>query len=478
MITFTENRTLIAKIDLPNSQRMPPFDLNSFLMLFVEEGHFSLISKQIVGIIPVNLQEKTYSVSFTPNNETIIKDLLLNYAIGKEIDSPTHETVLISFSKPKPPPKTVTLWPVSHEVTPQILNQLVEDNGWGKLERFAFGRHKSFPQFHNAYLHLQISQYNPNAVPDHITINNNTVMVLKPGETNMPRCNFCKNKGHTVSTCPRKNKSRVPRTTGHVRSDLSYSAAAKSFDTEYPLLEQPPQNNLVVTNKNQKSRSTDQPPTYQERGNTSQSLQIIESSLPLQNDKNEACEDHKNQNTIQSSVDQKSESLPEEQPKVKSSPLESEPEETQDKTSTLQPHTPSHPHSALTQQTSDTLIQPPPAASDTNSTPDLSQLFMKHPESRLTPTSSLFSDSSSDDDDNKTHIDKAPSHKEAQNFTGRNGTPSLYQRGSKEGFRTVSAKKKKRKQSNNSPSGSTPPLKVGHMNKSSSRKKPSTTPLY
>ena len=142
-------------------------------MLFVEKGHFSLISKQIFGVIPFNLQEKTYSIFFTPNNETIIEDLLATCATGKQIDSPTHNTVLISFSKPKPPPKTIALWPISHEVTPKILSQLVEDNGWGKIERFAFGHHKSSPQFHNAYLHLQISHYNPNVVPDHISINNN-----------------------------------------------------------------------------------------------------------------------------------------------------------------------------------------------------------------------------------------------------------------------------------------------------------------
>ena len=187
MTTFTENRTLIAEIELPNSPRTYPFDLNNFLMLFVEKGYFFLISKQIFGIIPVNLQEKTYSISFKPNNETIIDDLLSSYAAGKQINGITHCTTLISFSKPKPPVKTVTLWPVSHEVTPEILRQLVQVDSWGKLKRFAFGRHKSFPQFHNAYLHLQISQYNPNAVPDHISINNNTIMVLKPGETNVPR---------------------------------------------------------------------------------------------------------------------------------------------------------------------------------------------------------------------------------------------------------------------------------------------------
>ena len=207
MITITEKRTLIAKIDT-KTQPTSHFDLNNFLSLFVENGHFSNISENIFGVIPINLQSKTYSVSFKPNNEALIEDLLNNYGFAKSVDCPTHGPIKISFSKPKPPPVTVTLWPISHEITPEILKTLLENNNWGRLERFAFGRHKNFPQFHNAYLHLQIDQFNPKNVPDNITINNNTVMILKPGDSNIPRCNFCKTKGHSVTNCPRKNKQQ------------------------------------------------------------------------------------------------------------------------------------------------------------------------------------------------------------------------------------------------------------------------------
>ena len=236
MTTITETRTLIAKVEI-HTQPTLPFDLNDFLALFVENGHFSQISEHIFGIIPINSQSKTYSVSFKPNNEAVIEDLLKIYGPGKKIDVLTHSSIQISFAKPKPPPVTVTLWPISHEVTSEILKVLVESNHWGKLERFAYGRHKNFPQFHNAYLHLQINQFNPKNVPDNITNNNNTIMVLKPGD---PRCNFCKTKGHSVTACPHNNKQRQPRLLSRATPNLTYSDAAKSFHSHFPPLQQHP----------------------------------------------------------------------------------------------------------------------------------------------------------------------------------------------------------------------------------------------
>jgi len=203
MITFTQNRTLIATVQTTNREA---FDLNKFLALFVGNGHFVKLAEYVFGIIPLNSQTKAYSVSFKPGNEAIIQDLLQIFGSFKEIQTPSHQSIRISFAKPKPPPQTITLWPMSHEVSHEMLQNLVEENGWGKMLKFQFGRHKHFPQFHNAYLHIQIDQYVPNAIPDKITINNNSVMVLKPGESNTQRCNFCKSKGHTIATCPLKRQ--------------------------------------------------------------------------------------------------------------------------------------------------------------------------------------------------------------------------------------------------------------------------------
>ena len=85
-----------------------------------------------------------------------------------------------------------------------MLKNLVEGNVWGKMLNFAYGRHKLFPQFHNAYLHRHVDDYSPNSISDKIMVNNSTVMVIKPGERNVLRCNFCKNKGHSLASCPQK----------------------------------------------------------------------------------------------------------------------------------------------------------------------------------------------------------------------------------------------------------------------------------
>ena len=207
MISFRENRTLVANVTTKDNAS---FDLTDFLSLFVQDGCFSDIADNIFGIIPINSQAKSYSISFkVGSTPSVIGKLLANFGSGQNIQTPSHRMITITFSRPKPPPQTVTLWPVSHEISGEILKNLVEGNKWGKLVRFAFGRHKNFPQFHNAYLHLQIDGYEPNNIPDKILINNASTMVLKPGESNIPRCNFCKTKGHVIANCPAKQKNNT-----------------------------------------------------------------------------------------------------------------------------------------------------------------------------------------------------------------------------------------------------------------------------
>lgn len=202
MLEFTESRTLTATVRTNDN-----FSLNSFLSFFTEKGPFNYLSKEIFGIVPTNAYSKSYSITFKPEkSHIIITKLLAEYGQEKLIQTPWHSQVKISFSRPKPPAQTITLWPVSHEISDQMLSDLTAENGWGKLERFAFGRHKNFPQFHNAYLHLQISNCILGNIPEKITINNNPTMVIKPGEFSIPRCNFCREKGHTISDCPKKHK--------------------------------------------------------------------------------------------------------------------------------------------------------------------------------------------------------------------------------------------------------------------------------
>ena len=95
-------------------------------------------------------------MSFKTGNDTVMQELLQRFQYSQNIETVSHRIVKISFPKPKPPRQTVTLWPVSHEMTFDMLKNLVKGNRWGKMLNFAYGRHKLFPQFHNAYLLLHI----------------------------------------------------------------------------------------------------------------------------------------------------------------------------------------------------------------------------------------------------------------------------------------------------------------------------------
>ena len=231
MISFTEKRTIIATVE---PQNQDSFDLNDFLSLFVDKNPFAYLSSFVFGIIPLNAQAKQYSVFFKTGNDTVMQELLQRFQYSQNIETLSHRIVKISFSKPKPPPQTVTLWPVSHEMTFDMLKNLVEGNRWGKMLNFAYGRHKLFPQFHNAYLHLHIDNYSPNSVPDKITVNNSTVMVIKPGEGNVLRCNFCKNKGHSLTSCPQK-RQRSQHPSKRSNPIVSYSAIVNPQNDFPPL---------------------------------------------------------------------------------------------------------------------------------------------------------------------------------------------------------------------------------------------------
>ena len=232
MINFTEKRTIIANTQTKNNTSL---DINSFLSLFVEDGPFSLLTKDIFGITPLNAQAKSFAISFKEENATkITKQLIAEFGQGQTVLSKQKIPIKITFSWPKPPPQTITLWPVSHEIPPQTLSDMVAHGKWGKLNRFSFGRHKNFPQFHNAYLHLQIDQINIKNIPEKITINNQAVMVLKPGEFSIARCNFCKTKGHTVGTCPNKTRTSAMAKTSYasaVAQSSSRQANAPTAET-------------------------------------------------------------------------------------------------------------------------------------------------------------------------------------------------------------------------------------------------------
>jgi len=58
-------------------------------------------------------------------------------------------------------------------------------------------------------------------------------MVLKPGESHIPRCNFCKGKGHTLRSCPQKERRQRQN---ECPSKPTYQEAAAAFDQEYPVL--------------------------------------------------------------------------------------------------------------------------------------------------------------------------------------------------------------------------------------------------
>ena len=84
----------------------------------MDNNPFAYLSNFVFGIIPLNAQAKQYSVSSkTGNADTVMQELLQRFQYSQNIETLSLRIFKISCSKPKPPPQTVTLWPVSHEMT-------------------------------------------------------------------------------------------------------------------------------------------------------------------------------------------------------------------------------------------------------------------------------------------------------------------------------------------------------------------------
>ena len=214
-----------------------PFVLERFMSLFIPGGPLESLGENIFGIVPLK-QLNTYNVSFkrdkTHDSSKVMEETINRYNQYIPIELPCHTKIEIRFFHPKTPPKTITLWPVPHEMSWEQITQIVDNQQWGKAIQYSFGKHKKFPQFRNAYLHIQVENAQEKNIPNFILINDQEVLVLKPGESNS-YCRRCKTKNHNNNNCP-LNKTTTPSATyaNATKNTLNYKRATQTLNQTNP----------------------------------------------------------------------------------------------------------------------------------------------------------------------------------------------------------------------------------------------------
>ena len=183
------------------------FDINDFIELFLPNGPLNQYSKSVFGITTFNYASKVFTLTFNPEIATAITNEFLNlFSDGKKVKMVNGAEITLFARRPPPPTETVTLYPMPHGATGELLTKI--SSTWGTLKSFEYGRHKLLPLIRNSYLHLKIAEINYAKIPERIIVNQHYVAVMKPGENITFRCGFCKLKGHKTNECHEKRQPK------------------------------------------------------------------------------------------------------------------------------------------------------------------------------------------------------------------------------------------------------------------------------
>ncbi|XP_002119413.3 uncharacterized protein zf(cchc)-6 [Ciona intestinalis] len=117
---------------------------------------------------------------------------------------------------PTPPLEVVTLHPVPCFVDERKIKNLVEKNKWGKVNNMSFGFHRNFKDIKNGWLNVYFENLNVNNLPKVAKICGKWATVTRPGESHLPLCRFCKERGHVQTRCPKKGFCTYCKTEGHI----------------------------------------------------------------------------------------------------------------------------------------------------------------------------------------------------------------------------------------------------------------------
>ena len=224
-----ENVLLFKTTKVENNSKT---NINEFIELLLDEGPFEYLFEKIVGCSTFNYYKEIFSVTFKSDiKQDYLEKLLKNFETPQECINKNGEKFNIQLNRPNKSQQMVTLYPMTHNIQPNQIQQMTKS--WGKLESYRFGRHRRCPLLLNNYLHIFLTDFKKEMVPDLIKINNRSVTIQIQGEELYERCAYCKERNHIIENCPHKPKPRTESTN-------SYADKVKNTSNPKPIIQHIP----------------------------------------------------------------------------------------------------------------------------------------------------------------------------------------------------------------------------------------------
>ncbi|XP_078495360.1 uncharacterized protein LOC144750193 [Ciona intestinalis] len=188
-----------------------------FMELFGTGKPLELLKNQVDGVITDSFKDMTFLITIKPKFAHNIQSII-NHINNERVNfaSDNGNEMYISAYLPTPPKEIVTLHPVPAYIEYSKIKTLLERNRWGKIVEMEFGFHRNFKDIKNGWLNVYFEKLNINNIPKVIKICGKYATVTRPGESHLPLCRFCKERGHVQTRCPKKGYCTFCKCEGHI----------------------------------------------------------------------------------------------------------------------------------------------------------------------------------------------------------------------------------------------------------------------
>ena len=191
--------------------------VSTFMELFGRNGPLEALVGDVDGVITESFKDVAFLLTLKHQSEGKI-ETIINHFKNQEVHftSQNGNRMLVTARLPAPPQEIITLHPIPCYIDDAKIKALLEKNKWGKIASMDFGTHRNFKSIKNGWLNIYFDKININNIPKTAKICGKWVTITKPGESHLPLCRFCKERGHVQTKCPKKGFCTYCKTDGHI----------------------------------------------------------------------------------------------------------------------------------------------------------------------------------------------------------------------------------------------------------------------
>ncbi|XP_078485333.1 uncharacterized protein LOC144744507 [Ciona intestinalis] len=191
--------------------------VSTFMELFGEGGPLEAVSNHVEGVITESFKDVAFLLTLKAESAHKIDQILHHFSNSQvKFTSAAGNEMIVTAHLPKPPLEVVTLHPVPCYIDARKITNLLEKYRWGKVNNMEFGYHRNFRHIKNGWLNISFEKLNINNLPKIIKICGKWATVTRPGESHLPLCRFCKERGHVQTRCPKKGYCNFCKAEGHI----------------------------------------------------------------------------------------------------------------------------------------------------------------------------------------------------------------------------------------------------------------------